>query len=236
MPSIVRSATFKIRSAVVASTFKVGGTVSSTFKTASPVVESTFKIQNSSVSSTFKISTGVISSTFGVNGAVLDDGVTYHTTEDCSKLVVVIDRLAFIAAQIQSVELIRFNSVQQYNMDIATVDGKVTLNANNIEDGIYTLVVLDTDVSVIIRMPLLIVCKLNKCFVEKNDSELERLDRTYSNQHNVTLDTRDTTWLELYVIYRGIIAAFRTEDYETAVALFEKSKEYCNCSCTCSSC
>lgn len=236
MPNII-SATFKTRSAVVTSTFKVGGVVSSTFKIGPSVTSVTFRTVVGTISSTFRVGSGVLSSTFHVTSQPINEGVTYTTSSDCSKLIVsLVTDLE--EADIASVLLTQEGNPGEIPVTLNKVEGAMEFHASITLDGVFTLNVLDTEGNYLIRMPLLVTCRLNKCFNEQNEKELALINSPTSavTSRYIKLDMFSTDWLKLYVLYRGVRSAFLTGDYETAVALLKESDKLCECNCGCATC
>jgi hypothetical protein len=221
----ILSTTFKTKSNVLSSVFKIGGVVSSTFKTGSATVSTVFRTGVGVVSGTFKIRSNTVSTIFKVSDSVLSEGVTYFVDSDCKLLTITIDR-----PELTSLDLLKEINISLYGTETLLdytseyLDDKIVINTTVPSDGIYDVVVTDQNDSVIVRMPTLVVSFINKCFSLINSKDVLLKDENFN-------DTNE--WLLNYVLYRGIIANYRTRKYSHAMSLInhliKRCEDFNNC-------
>lgn len=204
--------------AIVSSVFKTSTTVvSSTFKVGSAVVSSTFR--TGGVKSTvFKTQSQVVSSIFKVSSTILSVGVTYTVAADCGSIIVSIDRGDFTAADIKRIDVNKVGDSTEISSSYEQLEGIIEVTIPITSDGVYEMVIEDNGGAMVARVPMLVICRLAKCFTKYNSQEVLKAKTSACDPNG---------WILLFVLYRGIISNFKTTNYDKASSMVDYVSGMC---------
>lgn len=159
-------------------------------------------------------------------GALTNDDVTWATSDDCGTTTVTIPNLSeghFYTPEVNFYDLPE-QVAAQFTMDGST--GTLVFSAP--KDAVFTVVLTDEELGVVIDKQIPVACRGYSCFNKINNQNAS----AYSD--NLTGNIAAVQVVENTL--RTAIAAFRTSNFQEAAEQLDMLAEICgicNCSCGC---
>lgn len=195
--------------------------------TAQGRIVSEYSVQGRIEVAEYTVQGRIIGGEYSVQGRIqlertIPDGVLYRQYTDCTAIEIFIPDTT-LENGLYNVERLELDgTITQIESVKTIVDGNSYITFVPLTDGVYYFNALDDDINM--RLPILADCRIAIAFNRENDRSTDagkKAEIDYSN------------WLTYYLLYRGVIASFRTEQYTKTITMIAYINENLTCSFNC---